>query len=84
MVDSKVIVHGISVRANVSCLLHAILQKQQVLDHNQQHKGFKHPGPGEDLHIRKDSVVTTPQTKRGSTSLQMLIDVYMLQIKNKR
>lgn len=58
MVESGVIAHVISMRANVSCLLHAILQK--VLDHNQYHKGFEHPGTGEDLHIRKSQWVTTP------------------------
>jgi len=54
MVESGVIAHGISMRANVSCLLHAILQK--VLDHNQQHKGFEHPGTRENLNIRKVTV----------------------------
>lgn len=53
MIESKVIAHAITVRANVSCHWHAILQK--MLDHNQQHKGFEHSGTREDLHIREVS-----------------------------
>lgn len=58
MFENGVITHGISMRASISCLSHAVLQKVQ--DHNQQHKGFEHPGAGDDLHIRKVSASYHP------------------------